>query len=406
MADKFKLDDKGNCPTCGNLSNQSEHLLCFTCKHLFHGVCSKASNEEKVATQTLIKNFVQRSTKSNFKFFCDNCATALEVGIADTNGQRMNLMENKMNAINKQLEEIKSIVKSGDKAGKNTTESVKATVPKTSIWNDPERLANVKAPISAALVIPTNQNKQLESENKTLVEKTLLENSIPLKDSFTNQAGELVLLCESAEKRDELKNLVENVKQDIDLTTLKAKRSSITIVGLMREYTDDEVTQLLLKNDLIRKFASSNDIAEHFQVHSIKPLKNKQYCFQAFATVSQVLREGISKLNDKLVMGIKSCKVYDRKLVKRCFNCQKFGHFAAECPTPQTPMCGKCSGEHSTRNCTNQTVGCINCKRDNLEYKSHSASYHGCPALLKYEELNKKSRDALNLRRPAANNRR
>ena len=353
----------------------------------------------------MIKGFLKESTKSNFKFFCDNCATALETNFANSNEQRINVMESQMTTINKQLSDLMKMVESGKDVG--STEPNKAKlIPSTSIWNDPERLATVKAPpTGAALVIPANQDKQVENANRCLIEKTLLESSIPLKDSFTNQSGELVLLCESAEKRDELKDLVKTAKEDINLTTPKEKKCSITIVGLMREYSSDEITHLMLQNDLIKRFSNSNDIAEHIQVHSVKPLKNRQECFQAFATVSQVLREGISKMNDKLVMGITSCKIYDRKLIKRCFNCQKFGHFSSSCPTPQTPSCSRCSENHSTRTCNSNTKNCINCRRSNLDHTTHSASYHSCPALLKYEEQQNKPKSSLNLRRPAPSRR-
>ena len=73
------------------------------------------------------------------------------------------------------------------------------------------------------LVILANQDKQAESNNKSIIEKTLLENSISLKDSFTNQAGALVLLCQSVEERDELKNLVRTAKEDINLSIPKEK---------------------------------------------------------------------------------------------------------------------------------------------------------------------------------------
>ena len=123
------------------------------------------------------------------------------------------------------------------------------------------------------------------------------------------------------------------------------------------------------------------------KIHSIKPTRNNGEKFQEFASVSQVLRVGFRRGNDKLTIGVTSCKVYDRTQTKRCNNCQKFGHFMAKCPTTGTPRCGKCSGDHQTNDCTSAERGCVNCKRNNLEYRSHSAFYHKCPSLLKFEEL-------------------
>ena len=131
----------------------------------------------------------------------------------------------------------------------------------------------------------------------------------------------------------------------------------------------------------------ANDLDEHLKVHRVKPTRNNEEKFQAFASVSQMLREGFRKARDKLIIGVTSCKIYDRTQTKRCNNCQKFGHFMANCPTPGSPSCGKCSGNHSSNECTTEDRGCVNCKRNGLEYSSHSAFYHKCPSLLKFEEL-------------------
>ena len=67
------------------------------------------------------------------------------------------------------------------------------------------------------------------------MKKTIVDNHIPLKETFTNKSGELVIVCESTEKRDELKNLVQAAKEDITMNSPNTKRQSITIVGLARE---------------------------------------------------------------------------------------------------------------------------------------------------------------------------
>ena len=56
MAEKFKLDERGNCSSCGNLSAQKEHVKCFSCNGLFHVVCNSATSDEKPATKTTISD--------------------------------------------------------------------------------------------------------------------------------------------------------------------------------------------------------------------------------------------------------------------------------------------------------------------------------------------------------------
>ena len=404
MSERFRLDDHGNCAACNNLSIESEHVLCFSCKKLFHAVCSNATADEKVGTKTMIDNFLRSSTKKNFLFFCDKCVTQLEISMSESDSQRINLLETKMSTIDSQLKEITMMLKS--KGGESKVEVASTSVKspeKNSIWNDTEKLATVKAPPSTAvLVLPKIPDQKTHSANKTVVERTVIDNEIPLKETFTNKEGDLVLVCESTEKRDELKMLVQTAKQDIKMNTPKPKQHSVTIVGMAREYNTDEIKKLIVQqNVLIKRFTEANKLDEHFQVHSVKPLKNNAQKFQVFASVSQILREGFRKSKDKIIMGVSSCKVYDRVQTKRCNNCQKFGHFMANCPTANIPACGKCSGEHATNDCTETTRACVNCKRNNTDYLSHSAFYHKCPSLLRFQELveESKSVDTLNSQR-------
>ena len=404
MADKFKLDEHGKCTSCTILSKDGEHVKCFLCDELFHVVCTSASADEKVASKTTVSYFLLPSTKNNFRFFCDKCMTEMEINRANADSQRLNLLEKKMSAIDKQLSEISSTLK--NKTEKTIHANPKQKPLEASIWNDTNRLATVKAPPStAALVVPKIPDQTVHSANKIIIEKTIVDNQIVLQETYTNKSGDLVLVCESTEMRDELKNLVHTAKQDITMTAPKVKHQSITIVGMEREYTAEDIKKMIpQQNVLIKKFAEANSFDEHFKIHSVKPLRNNPERFQAFASVSETLREGFKKSKDKLIIGVNSCKIYDRIQTKRCNNCQKFGHFIANCPTPNESSCGKCSENHATKDCTVTERGCINCKRSNLECHSHSAFYHKCPSLLQFQaEAEKNQTEHLNSIRQTRN---
>ena len=112
MAERFKLDDKGNCHACSKLSLDTEHVMCFSCNKLFHAVCNNATSDERVATKTTVGNFLLTSTKKNFLFFCDICVTSLEINKAGSDSQRITLLENKLGAIDAQLKEMTSMFRS------------------------------------------------------------------------------------------------------------------------------------------------------------------------------------------------------------------------------------------------------------------------------------------------------
>ena len=119
----------------------------------------------------------------------------------------------------------------------------------------------------------------------------------------------------------------------------------------------------------------------------IKPVKNNPTVYPVFASVSPVLRDGITNFRNKVVIGLSSCKIYDGQQTKRCNNCQHYGHFAKHCPMPETPSCGKCSGDHRTDSCNSEERKCINCVRKNETDNMHAAFAHKCPTLQNNEQI-------------------
>ena len=154
---------------------------------------------------------------------------------------------------------------------------------------------------------------------------------------------------------------------------------------------------LVLQNGFIKGFANSNDIREHIEIFAVRPLKSNANCFQAFASVSPTLREGIKHFKNKVTLGFTNCKVYDRYHVKRCNNCQHFGHYARECPTPEEHVCGKCGEAHITNDCDSENVKCVNCLRNSSEHCDHAAFDFRCPALKKQQEVEKKKQSVQSL---------
>lgn len=380
MADQFKLDDDGNCPSCDQLSAQGEHVECYSCNRLFHAVCTTAT--EKIATKTTIQHFLQPSTKKNFVFFCDRCLTEMEISKETTDAKRLDALEGQMSGVDKKLNEIMTaLIKRNDTAAVKKTSSV----PKDNIWSDKERLANVKAPEpKAVLVINKSADPEKNVKNQEEVERIIVNNAISLAETHKNKNGDLVLVCQSEGVRNELRNLVETSNDDIQMNSPKTKQHSVTIVGLSKEVSKEELMNMISLNEYIKTFGIRNKLEDHIKIHIIKPLRNKPTVFQAFVSVSPILRKGIGEHNDKIVIGVTSCKVYDRKQTKRCNNCQKYGHFANHCPNPTTPHCGKCSEKHRTDQCNSEERKCINCVRNLYAETDHPVFYHKCPALVKH----------------------
>ena len=143
---------------------------------------------------------------------------------------------------------------------------------------------------------------------------------------------------------------MSSADEEIIINTPKEKIPFITIVGLPKRYEKEEViNMLIMQNGFIKKFAVSNRIEDHITFYAIRSLKNNPECFQAFANISTTLREGFRQFKDKVTLGLTMCKIYERYHIKRCYNCQKFGHYIKDCSTPEVHICALCSENHSTK---------------------------------------------------------
>ena len=224
-----------------------------------------------------------------------------------------------------------------------------------------------------------------------------MDNNIPVSKSYKSKSGDLFVVYNTKDTRDELKDIVFSANNDIEMDVPTEKRPSISIVGLAKEYDKTEVIQMLvLQNGFIKGFASKNDINQHIKIFAVRPLKNNPNCFQVFANVSTKLREGFNYFNNRVTLGLSTCKVYDQYHIKRCNNCQNFGYYAADCPTLDIHVCGKCSSNHETRDCTSNVSKCINCVRNNFGDVSHYTNSSKCPSKMQKQASLK---ERLNLNR-------
>ena len=111
--------------------------------------------------------------------------------------------------------------------------------------------------------------------------------------------------------------------------------------------------------------------------------------FQIVVRVSTKIRDAIRSNWNRLYIGTTSAKVYDRFYVKRCYQCNGFGHYAAECSG--VVSCGICSLlTHESKDCPHRAetgsthLSCINCKKaggaGGTSHQGHAASSPKCPA--------------------------
>ena len=154
-----------------------------------------------------------------------------------------------------------------------------------------------------------------------------------------------------------------------------------------------------MQNQFVKHFSAANNINEHLEIHDRKSTRSNAGVFQVFVPVTESLRKGLKSYNDKVMIGLTNCKIYDRFHVKRCNNCQGMGHYYKDCPTPNEHFCAKCGEAHATNSCNAQERKCINCIKAGLGNTNHAAYDHKCPSLCSQVDKKKKSNERyLNLR--------
>ena len=394
MGEQFKLDSNGTCNACKEVSVAEENLECFMCKCVFHGNCAKMSNEERVGTKSLINHINRPSTQKNFKFFCNSCLTKFEVDLANVEAKRLTTVEENITTIKSELEDIKKLLKESSQT-KVSTKGDSVGVPRAGIiWFDKARLESTKVAPAKPILVVNNAEEINDS-----IEKAIVDNSIPVTKSYKNNAGELVVECESLDSRDQLQRLIATTNDNVEMRSFTKKKPSVNIVGMSRQYSKEEIiSQLVSNNQHIKQFATVNNINEHIEIHDVKSTRAKPSVFQAFASVSDTLRKGLRNYKDKVTIGLLSCKVYDRFHVKRCNNCQGIGHYYKDCQNE--PRCAKCSLDHATSSCQNSEIKCVNCEKAGND-ANHTAYDPKCPVLM--SEVEKKKN--LNLQRMTTDNR-
>lgn len=87
----------------------------------------------------------------------------------------------------------------------------------------------------------------------------------------------------------------------------------------------------------------------------------------------------------RVYVGFAACRIEDHILVRQCFRCLKFGHIATAYPKESREVCGKCCGDHASRDCRgDQPLKCYNCSLAKYSNTEHSAlDSSKCPVLIR-----------------------
>ena len=303
------------------------------------------------------------------------------------NGRVLKL-ENKVDNISQDIATVKYLLETLNKSNAEPDFVSSKPQPAENPWSDPTRVVILKEKVSG------------KGPNLTNFEKDVIEKKVNVTSAHQNKHGDTVIVCPSATDAQAVQQRMKSDYPEHEVKIPATKRLVVAIVGFKSNHTTDTLYKMIMDNSCfsylgldIEKFKTM------FEIIDVKPCKNDSSTFQVIGKVSDSVRNILSKHGDKLLIGLYSCKVYERYSVKRCSRCQKFGHWWRE--SQNEYACAKCGKGHETKLCptANDTTvkSCVNCIRSSKgDPSSHTADSTLCPCYVDERETVKRELAAKN----------
>ena len=392
----LNLVRNGHCPACDKDVDVSvQGIKCWFCHEFFHAINCIEENLS-VAAPSVFNNHLQAAAANTgvyerrfgrFLFACDYCITLEEEKRSAASTDRVELLDMKIEALNKnfmsELTDLKKLISCPKPPSMTQNVTPPSSSGSINPWNDEQKTDNLRHTMAVG---KDNTGNPLNPE---VIEKICVENGISVHKTFElSKSKSTGIVLNSKSDADRLTEKLKNEVPSHKIEKVSTRTPTITVVGLKREYTKEELTSMITRqnsgiNTLMESTSASPEDKE-INVVTIKPLKNNQSIFKAIIRVSNVIRSVISKQGDRLFIGFQAtCKVYDSIYVLRCYKCQGFNHHSRDCKNDA--KCGFCAGPHETRVCTVKenvnSICCINCTKAGKsgDDVAHEAGSQSCP---------------------------
>lgn len=232
------------------------------------------------------------------------------------------------------------------------------------------------------IIAPTPEaNEKFQSFNDTrdALTKNIIPSEVDLKvEKMMRAEGNGVRIEAHSVNLEKLKSKLMTANIGLEVRDDSKFNPRIIVFGVHTSLNKDSIRENFIDLNL-----NGEDDPEVKVVYVFPPRNN--------SSTTKVVLEIPSKIRLKLrqqgrvYLGFSSCHFKDHVIVKRCFRCLSFGHISTDCKSV-SPNCGRCAGEHETRNCQlkDKAPICYLCKMKNMNEVAHS-TFNGekCPILKK-----------------------
>ena len=328
-------------------------------------------------------------------WLCDSCRS---VGIVSKNSydellrQNENLTASIKSLTENKSEELLHEMNTLSSTVANLTSVVSAI--STTSNSTPSDNSNLRSGVSYAaatkpknlLTIRATEEGCKASDKKLHVAEAL--KSLPVVDSKFQPNGNMVMNFSDTQTRDSAASAIESSVKDVQVKKVGKIQPKIMLLNVMDQeenidvdHREQLIATLKEKNQFLNTIS---DIDSKITFLFSKPAA-KVNTKHVFLKISPELRNLIHNNGDKLFLNYASYQIRDRYHVRICAHCQHFGHQENDCKHRQEPpVCGKCSGNHSTKTCQVNDLNsfkCISCSRNKQTHTGHRVGDKNCPSL-------------------------
>ncbi len=217
----------------------------------------------------------------------------------------------------------------------------------------------------ASVLVASYANKDASTERLTLekMEKLLASDAGgPVPASVRQKDNNVYVRLTNPADLSRAKAILETTEGTNSSTLFNSVSQSTKLFPAVALFVDLSLLPRFKAELELRNCDLSGKIDSITQIYS-KPNSNRGHIkilFNCKSTRDAVLMGG------ELDCFNTSCRVVEvllDKEVRRCFNCQGYGHMQSSCRATKA-TCGKCAGTHRTRDCKSLTWKCANCQGD------------------------------------------
>ena len=252
----------------------------------------------------------------------------------------------------------------------------KQHVPSISASRDKPQLPSLSVKLNLKVDTATDRSAVLKAINTDML-------NFPKYVCKTKGTTEISLLLESISKALIAKDILENKFESLVVSKPYCTDTKLyNIVGLPYEISEAEALNSLVANNpkFGLKLCEDDDSALMIASNPAARLKIRKIVECHSGGIFRIVTEMSQSMYDilqpnSIVVEHTCCKIYEIAKHNKCFKCFRKGHIAKDCENEAA--CGRCAGNHLTKDCQNSFVKCILCMRKGLSCVDH-ASY-SCP---------------------------